>query len=76
MTSYKKAAAEFEEKLQEALHQNDVLTSQLADVHRDIYSRLCDKLSNEEAKEVLLKFAGRVEDKDELMLLIRAVAAL
>ncbi len=60
MTSYKKMAQEAEDKLQESMHQIDVLRGQLEVAQRGLFEELSMHLDNEEAKEVLRIFSDRI----------------
>lgn len=76
MTSYKKIAQEAEDRLQESMYQMDVLRGQLAVAQRGLFEELSMQLDNEEAKEVLRIFSTRAQNREELVLLIRALAKL
>jgi hypothetical protein len=76
MTSYKKIAEEAENKLQESLYQIDVLQTRLRDAQTGLFDELCLRMETEEAREVLRMFAERAKNRDELVLLIRALSKL
>lgn len=74
MTKYKELAEEANDKLAEALHQNDVLKEHLLLAQSGFIDEACTYLDNEEARKILGIFAERAKNKDELVLLIRALA--
>lgn len=76
MTSYKKAAQEAEEKLHESLHQIEVLKQQLDLSRNGLVDELMLHMDSEEAKQVLRIFSERAQDRDELVMLIRALSKL
>ena len=76
MTSYKKIAEECGYKLQESMHEIDVLRSQLEIAQKGLFEELSMHLDNKDAKEVLRIFSSRAQNREELVLLIRALAKL
>lgn len=74
MTKYKELAEEASDKLAEALHQIDVLKEQLQLAQTSMIDEMGSSMDNEEARKILGVFAERAENKDELVLLIRALA--
>lgn len=74
MTKYKELAEEANDKLAEALHQNDVLKDQLQFAQTGFIDEACTHIDNEEARKIIGIFAERAKNKDELVLLIRALA--
>ena len=74
MTKYKELAEEANDKLAEALHQNDVLKEQLQFAQGGFINEASGHMENEEARQILGIFADRAKNKDELVLLIRALS--
>ena len=67
MTSYKRLSQEQQERIAELEKQVHEMTN---------LDGMCDALSNDEAKEVLTTFAERVQNRAELLMLMRAVSKL
>lgn len=73
---YKEIATEAQEKLQAALMEIEVLKRQLHDTQNGLFDQLCQRLETEDAKEILRRFGPRSENRDELVLLIRALTTI
>lgn len=67
MTSYKRITQEQQERIAELEKQVHEMTN---------LDGMCDALTNDEAKEVLTTFAERVQNRAELLMLMRAVSKL
>ena len=76
MTKYKELAEEANDKLAEALRENDILQDRLDAANTDLIEEMRSRMTDAEAKQVLSVFAERVKNKDELVLLIRALSKL
>ena len=76
MTKYKELAEEANDKLAEALRENDILRDRLDATNTDLIEEMRSRMTDAEAKQVLSVFAERVKNKDELVLLIRALSKL
>lgn len=67
MTSYKRLSQEQQERIAELEKQVHEMTN---------LDGMCDALTNDEAKDVLTTFAQRVQNRAELLMLMRAVSKL
>lgn len=76
MTSYKKLWEEADEKLTFAITQYEELKAQAADAWEGMTSKFGESLTNEDAKEVLRLFVNRVENRGELLLLMRVLSKI
>lgn len=76
MTSYKKMALEFEEKLNDTVAEMALMKQQLEAAEQRLLDEICLTMGTDEAKEVLRVFATRSRSRDELLMLIRACAKL
>lgn len=76
MTSYKKMHQETEEKLQMSLHQIEILQDQLILARKGLCDEVCQRIDDDEARDVLRLFADRAKNREELVLLIRALSKL
>lgn len=76
MTSYKKLWEDADEKLTFAVTQCEELKQQLAGVQEGMIAEFMDSLTNTEAKEVLRLFVNRVENRGELVLLMRVLSKI
>lgn len=76
MTSYKKLWEDTDEKLTFAVAQVEELNSQLEAAKDGMIAQFMDSLTNEEAREVLRLFATRVENRGELVLLMRVLSKI
>lgn len=73
MTSYKKVAAELETRVDDLAAENARLMERIEFLQSGIIDEMGGALSNDDAKEVLAKFADRARTKEELLLLIRTL---
>ena len=76
MTKYKELAEEASNKLAESVHEIGVLKEQLHLAQTGLCDELCLRIEDEEAREILRMFAERAKNKQELVLLIRALYKL
>lgn len=76
MTSYKKLAEDFEEKLIVAISENELLKQQLSAARLDLAAEAVGYMPTEDARAALNVFADRARNREELVLLIRALSNL
>jgi len=76
MTSYKKLAEEAGQELERVKVEMDNLQHRYFQLQQQIIDGSVDSLSDEEAKVVLRTFGDRAQNRDELMMLIKALAHL
>ena len=74
MTKYKQIAEEAQEKLAESMNVIYSLKEQLNLAQTGLVDELCLRMEDEEAREILRIFAERAKNKQELVLLIRALS--
>lgn len=76
MTSYKQMAQEAEAKLTAKQSEISELYARIEAIEKDILSEIAVTLPTEEARSVLHIFSSRAQNKEELVLLIRALSQL
>lgn len=76
MPSYKKAAAEAETRLAEALNTIALYESRIKELEEGLIASAEDVLTNEDAKAVLRAFSSRAKNREEVLLLIRTLTRL
>ncbi|MHB8272274.1 hypothetical protein [Bradyrhizobium sp.] len=73
---YKQLAEEREKELIERANVIESLKEQLAFVQSNLIEQASRDLDSEEAKEILRMFAARANNRDEIVLLVRALAKI
>lgn len=76
MTSYKKLWEDADEKLTFAVTQVETLRQELADAQHAVLDEFMSTIANEDAKEMLRLFVNRVENRGELVLLMRVLSKI
>ena len=76
MTSYKKLWEDADEKLTFAVTEAETLRHQLSLAQDGMIAEFADSLTNADAKEVLRLFVNRVENRGELVLLMRVLSKI
>lgn len=76
MTSYKKLAEELDEKLTFAVQENETLRMQLAAATQNLVDEMIGHMRTQDARDALSAFSDRARNREELVLLIRALSNL
>jgi len=76
MASYKKIAEELEKEIKDRAQEIDFLRAQLNAFQEQFDTAIGGQLDSEEAKEVLRRFAAKATNRDELVLLVRALSKI